>query len=173
MPGAVLPWRDVLHEGPVPAGSSPGELRRVRARFIADVGWAPFDDVLRDLENRDDALAGCSRHDEVVLWFEHDLYDQLQLLQILDVLAESSSDVALLSLICVEEYLGPTRPDRLRELFEARQRVSAAQLALGRRGWAAFRSPDPTALTSLLLGDTRVLPFLAGALTRHLQQFPS
>jgi Domain of unknown function (DUF1835) len=173
VPGAVLPWRDVLHEGPVPAGRSPGDLRRTRARFIASVGWAPFDDVLRDLEHRDDTLAGCSRHDEVVLWFEHDLYDQLQLLQILDALAGSSLGGTLLSLVCVEEYLGPATPDRLRQLFEGRQKVSSAQLALGRRGWSAFRSSDPTALTSLLHADTRALPFLAGALTRHLQQFPS
>jgi hypothetical protein len=32
----VLLWRDVLHEGPVPSGLSPEELREVRARFIAE-----------------------------------------------------------------------------------------------------------------------------------------
>lgn len=38
----VLPWRDVLHEGPVPSGLSPEGLREVRARFIAERGWAGF-----------------------------------------------------------------------------------------------------------------------------------
>src|SRR5690242_6636378 len=31
--GAVLPWHDVLHEGPVPDVERP-ELRRIRARFL-------------------------------------------------------------------------------------------------------------------------------------------
>jgi hypothetical protein len=33
----------------------------------------------REFRARDAALAGFGAHDEVVLWFEHDLYDQLQL----------------------------------------------------------------------------------------------
>src|SRR5205809_5321370 len=36
--GAVLPWQDVLHEGPVPALPRQ-ELLRTRARFLADCGW--------------------------------------------------------------------------------------------------------------------------------------
>src|SRR5215212_2947975 len=36
--GAVLPWQDVLHEGPVPALPRQ-ELLRLRARFLADCGW--------------------------------------------------------------------------------------------------------------------------------------
>lgn len=38
VPGAMLPWRDVLHEGPVPAGLSLQKLSEVRARFIAEQG---------------------------------------------------------------------------------------------------------------------------------------
>jgi hypothetical protein len=34
--GDVLPWRDVLHEGPDPSGLSFDELREVRANFIAE-----------------------------------------------------------------------------------------------------------------------------------------
>jgi hypothetical protein len=43
--GEVLPWRDVLHEGPVPAGLALAELSRVRAGFIADKGWGEAEEV--------------------------------------------------------------------------------------------------------------------------------
>jgi hypothetical protein len=36
--GDMLPWRDALHEGPVPAGLDPAQLRAERARFIAAAG---------------------------------------------------------------------------------------------------------------------------------------
>ena len=47
------------------------------------------------------------------------------------------------------------------------------QLALATRAWSAYRSPDPRAIEELLRGDTSALPFLAAALARHLEEFPS
>jgi hypothetical protein len=169
--GTVLCWRDVLHEGPVPAELSFPELSAVRARFIAGNGWGRDDEIAREFEQRDAALAGCAAHPEVVLWFEHDLYDQLQLIQLLDWFAANSAP--RLSLVCGAEYLGMSPPARLAERFGQRSPVSADQLALGAAAWSAFRSPDPTAITALLQDDTVELPYLADALARHLAQFPS
>ena len=39
IPGDKLAWRDVLHEGPVPAGLELEALSLVRAEFIAARGW--------------------------------------------------------------------------------------------------------------------------------------
>ena len=36
-PEPVLPWRDLLHEGPVPDGLSLEELSAERARFLAEL----------------------------------------------------------------------------------------------------------------------------------------
>jgi len=36
LPGDVIYWADVLHEGPVPAGLSLRELSRIRERFLTD-----------------------------------------------------------------------------------------------------------------------------------------
>ena len=47
------------------------------------------------------------------------------------------------------------------------------QFALATRAWSAYRSPDPRAIEELLKGDTSALPFLAAALARHLEEFPS
>jgi len=173
IPGRVLPWRDVLHEGPVPAGLSQTELSDVRARFIAERGWAGGDDVRQAFAARDAALEDCGRHEEVVLWFEHDLYDQLQLLQLLDWFADHSGIVARLSLICVGEYLSQLDERRLRSLYVLRGDVSATELQLGKKAWAAFRSPNPEGIAALVGADTSALPFVGAALSRHLEEFPS
>jgi hypothetical protein len=173
VPGDVLAWRDVLHEGPVPERLTNDELRVVRARFIADSGWGAFEDTLEGFTRRDKCLADSLAHEEVVLWFEHDLYDQLQLLQLLDWFAGRDLGTTRLSMICNAEYLGAATADRLRELFPDRRPVSATEQDLGRKAWTAFRSSNPSALTDLLGQDTSTLPFLRGALLRHLQQFPS
>jgi hypothetical protein len=181
LPGAVLAWRDVLHDGPVPADVSPEELRAVRARFVADMGWGDYGETLAGFTARDAALAEYAAHDEVTLWFEHDLYDQLQLLQILDFLTGRDPSDTRLSLICVDSHpqvtpfygLGQLTPEQLATLFPARQHVTDEQLQLARRAWKAFRSPNPETLETLLATDTTALPFLHDALLRQLEEFPS
>ena len=171
--GQVVPWRDVLHEGPVPEGLADDALAERRARFIAGEGWEDYGLARARIDWRDVTLAEAPDHDEVVLWFEHDLYDQLQLIQVLERLARIAGERVRLSLIVVDEALGPLDPPRLRELFGLRVPVSPAQLEVAREVWAAFRAPEPSAIERLAERDTSALPFLAGTLRRYLQQFPS
>jgi hypothetical protein len=171
--GEILPWRDVLHEGPVPEGLSLQDLSAVRAQFIADSGWASPDEVSRGFGERDATLASFRDHAEVILWFEHDLYDQLQLLQLLDWFSAQDFGTTTLSLICIDEYLGTLTPDRMAALPAQKVAVGSRHLELATRAWSAFRSPDPAGWAALLDEDTSALPFLAGAVTRHLEQYPS
>ncbi len=169
--GDVLPWRDVLHEGPVPAGLDLAALSDARADFIAGMGWGEAAAVRRDFHARDAALAAAGTHDAVVLWFEHDLYDQLQLVQLLDWFAMHPHPA--LALVCDAEYLGTASAERLRARFPTRDAVTMAQLDLGRRAWEAVRSPTPDAVDGLREGDCSALPFLAAALVRLLEELPA
>ena len=169
--GAMLPWRDVLHEGPVRAGLPLEALSEERARFIADAGWGPFSQVRKDFAERDAALRRAGEHDEIVLWFEHDLYDQLQLIQVLDALAAQFEHRRgpPISLVCEAEYLGRMAPARAAELFALRNPLVRRHFQEAQAAWAAFRSPDPQGLENL---RTTSLPFLAAAIRRHLEEFP-
>ncbi len=169
--GDILCWNDVLHEGPVPQLSDDG-LRSVRARFLAG-GERTYDAVLGELTDRDARLARAAPDEPVVLWFEHDLYDQLQLLQVLAQLHDARADWSAVSIICDAEYLGLSTPERLHERFPRRAAVGQGTVDLARRAWSAFRAGDPAGLASMLDGDLSALPFLGPAVRRHLEQFPS
>jgi hypothetical protein len=165
LPGTLLPWRDVLHEGPVHADLSLADLSRERAAFIAGSGWGRFEEVLADFQRRDAELQ--SNHDEIVLWFEHDLYDQLQLIQLLDWFARHPH--RRLSLVCEAEYVGLMSAARAAQLFALRRPVSARQLEIGRAAWRAFGSLRPQRIG---MADVNELPFLGAALRRFLQEYP-
>lgn len=171
LPGQVVYWNDSLHDGPVPSGLPLQELSRVRERFIAEFLAAPLSQV--SFARRDEMIDHFRDHEEVVLWFEHDLYDQLQLIQILDWFSRQDLGGTRISLISVDSYLGPMRPDQLVPLFDTRQTVTAAEFTTAEAAWTAFRSPEPTGLAELLGSGTPALRFLSRALLRHLQQFPA
>jgi hypothetical protein len=179
--GEVSVTADVLHEGPTPGGLPPERWRKVRARYLAESGYADYDCCLADLTVRDRAVEDYRSYDEVVLWFEHDLFDQLLLIRILDGFAGRNLGGTELSLICIGEFpevvpfhgLGQLDPQQMASLLPLRQRVNEGQKLLARDAWRAFCAPDPTGLEALLRRDTSPLPFLAGALRRHLEEFPS
>ena len=162
----VLAWQDVLHEGPVRAGLTLEQLSEERARFIAGAGWGALAEVRRTFRERDQTLRAAPSASEIVLWFEHDLYDQLQLIQVLDWLAAHPQQSV--SLICEAEYVGNMSPERMRELFGARQPVTPDQFAEAGRAWAAFRGADPSKISI----QTGALRFLGAALRRQVQEYP-
>jgi hypothetical protein len=172
VPGEKLPWDDVLHDGPVPADLDLSALSTVRARFIADCEWGGFNEVREAFRRRDARLQQTHDEDEVVLWFEHDLYDQLQMLQLLDWFGPPLRRPTRLSLICHARFVSEQPDAQLRADFDARTAATDAQLALGRDAWAAVRAPTPEAVIDVLNGDTDALPFLRPALVRFLEELP-
>ena len=170
--GDVLAGRDVLHEGPVPLGVTAAELRTLRAHFLARCGWAEGRAVLLELARRDQRLERAIRTgEEVVLWFERDLYDQLQLIQVLDRLSVDWA-APRISAILPGGSLGTLSAVEVVALFAAAREVGQTEIELARRAWRAFRSEDPRALEALLAQGTAPLPDLEAALQRHLEQFP-
>jgi DNA-binding transcriptional MerR regulator len=176
--GAVLPWQDVLHEGPVPAVSRP-ELRRMRAGFLSACGWGSRRAILSSLERRDRRLVEAMRGGvHVVLWFEHDLYDQLQML---DVLALAHELGAVPELIVIDSFpgrpqfrgLGELTADELETLWPDRYTASAETVAEAAAVWDAFRAPEPTDLAQWAVRESDALPFLANALLRLLEELPA
>jgi len=170
--GEIMAWRDVLHEGPVPGGMSLDELAVVRARFISERGWESEEKALRGFRERDAQLGRFGQYDKVILWFEHDLYDQLQLLQILSRLARQQWAATQIRLLCIDRYLGRLAPTELSQLIGSEQPVSRSQLDLAEQAWTAFCADTPQRWEDLLSRNTSSLPFLQGCVLRMLEEYP-
>jgi hypothetical protein len=169
--GRIVPWEDALHEGPVPAGLGVAALGSVRADFLAACGWGRREELAREIEHRDEALnRAAAAAQEIVLWFEHDLYDQLHLLQILDRLPVDGPP--RITAVSPSTYLGHQANSDYPGLFEQRRAVTSNERMTARDAWQAFRSADPRTILAALPRLT-ALPHLGAAMVRHLQQFPA
>lgn len=180
LPGRVLAWNDVLHEGPLLAGRRAG-FREARAAFLSACGWGARTDIAAQLEARDAILEeALSRECGIVLWFEHDLYDQLQLVEILALLASRQGEPAAAELVQVGDVpgepefkgLGELAPEELAPLRGRGAPVTREVLTQGRAAWAALCAPDPRKIASAAATDHPELPYLRAALVRLLEELP-
>ena len=177
----VVYWRDILHEGPVPE-AAPAELRRIRAGYLAGDDGVDQSGAMRGFAERDQALEA-NRDGEYVLWFEADLYDQLQLIEILARLAGLGVPAGRITLICIGEHAGIARfgglgeltAEQLRELphTNACARLTPAALELATRAWAALRAPTPEGLGAIAAARLGELRFLGEAFDRLSREYPA
>jgi hypothetical protein len=180
-PGEHFAFQEVLMAGPTPSGMSPDEWLATRARYLSDAYDLNLEDCRDNLLKQEAALQRFSEHDEAILWFEHDLFCQINLIYLLDWFAKQSLGKTKLSLICIGEFpgvedfrgLGQLSGEQLTSLFDGRHRVTEQDFGLATQAWAAYCSADPRVILQLLEGDTSAMPLLRNALLLHLARFPS
>lgn len=128
--GDRLYWFDFFMEGPL------GVPWEDRAEWLEVQFGVRRTDFLRGKDGALAALGTFRDHDEIVLWFEGDLFCLMNMAFALDWFAgQQLSDVRIAAVCPAEERLGPMGEHRLRELFEGRLPLGADALHLGRRVW--------------------------------------
>lgn len=180
LPGEHFAWRESLITGPTPAGVAGNEWRSVRAQHLSEAYGVDLQECERGLLDQEKKLSSFAEHEEVVLWFEHDLFCQTNLLYLLNWFAQEDTGSTKLSLICIGAFpgkenfrgLGELNAEQMASLFPGRQQVTSAQLRLAELAWQAYCSPHPGEIEKVVQTDS-TLPFLGPALRVHLRRFPS
>jgi uncharacterized protein DUF1835 len=191
IPGTVLAWPDVLHDGPTPLLTGEPWIQ-VRSRYLAaqpgesEPDEAAIAEMARQYREGDAVLESYAEREELVFWFEHDLFDQLLLIRHLwwlrDKVAARTAGATRFSLVCRDRYLGLLPPEAFPPLFAERAPITPAQIDTGTRAWTAFCNPDPMGLVAFAAAehadhpehaDYAELPYLPAAIRRHLEEFPS
>jgi Domain of unknown function (DUF1835) len=186
LPGDLRVWADALDQGPLrPVDRE--TFRNDRARYAAAAGWAPSEaDAAAKLKAWDDNL-GCADAEEVVLWFGHDLFDQLALCRIFYVWGSRDggrealleAGAPQLTMVSIDRHpevphylgLGQLAAEQLAQLWPRRTPIAKDAIEEAIAAWIALTAPDPRGLP-FLMKRVKALPFLAGAIERHLEELP-
>jgi hypothetical protein len=177
LPGDIRVWADALDLGPV-LPVSDDEHYKVRGEFWASRGMGGAADNAKQLADWDRGVDDARTAEEVILWFEHDLFDQLALIRLLARFARKGLP-ANLTIVSIDRH--PERPNflgfgeltavQLAELWPRRTPLSRDAIDEAITSWIAITANDPRALP-FLTKRVKALPFLAGAIERHLEEFP-
>jgi Domain of unknown function (DUF1835) len=177
--GEIIVWRDVLHEGPLPPGDA-ATVQRARGAFLAEAGFGSAAAITADLAAADTALlAALDGRRETVLWFEHDLHDQLQLIQILTRVADHP-ERGRAQLLSIDRHpahprfagLGELSGAELAALWPQRRPLEEGAFAVAGRAYDALRGGRSEELRALVGERHPGLPFLGAALARLLEERP-
>jgi hypothetical protein len=174
LPGEIRVWADALDQGPA-LPVSDEEHWRVRGEFWAARG---IPDAAARLAAWDRGVDEAAAAEELILWFEHDLFDQLALIRLLARLARRGLPQQL-TIVSIDRHpevpsftgLGQLKPEQLAELWPRRTPLSRDAIDEAITAWIAVTASDPRALP-FLTRRIKAMPFLAGALERQLEELP-
>ncbi len=174
LPGEIRVWADALDQGPVLPVSDAEHIKQ-RAAYWGERGEP---DAASRLSAWDRGLDEAAAAEELILWFEHDLFDQLALSRILSRLARRGLPQTL-TIVSIDRHpevpnflgLGQLQPAQLAELWPRRAPLSRDAIDEAITTYVAVTASDPRALP-FLARRVKALPFLAGALERHLEEYP-
>jgi hypothetical protein len=173
LPGEIRVWADSLDQGPV-KNVPDAEHYRLRGEFWASRGHRDSGRLAEWDKGVDEAAAA----EELILWFEHDLFDQLALIRLLARLARRGMP-ATLTIVSIDRHpeipnflgLGQLKPEQLAELWPRRTPLSRDAIDEAITAWIAITADDPRALP-FLMRRIKAMPFLAGAIERLLEEYP-
>ena len=181
VPGDKFSIDDILMEGPVIDGLRTPSSWDYRAEVLQRDFSIQKSAYLEGSRERDRVLDESLLHDEIVLWFEFDLFCQANLLYYLDWYAARDFGKTRLTLICPETFpgrprfrgLGELHAEELNSLFPTRAPVTDAQKRVAQSAWHSFAGDDPREIEKFLQSDSSALPLVAPALRANLERFPS
>ena len=169
VPGRHVPFRETLISGPVRPSLGTHEWVEERARFLAEHYGENLLRVRNELLEQEQALDRARDEEEVVLWFEHDLFCLVHLLYLLTRLSKCRH----LSLIWSARPLGAEEEEDIFKLFDARAAVAPAMLNATALAWQSYTSEDATDLNRMLDAGFVDFPFLREGFVLHASRFPS
>lgn len=170
--GRIVPWRDVLHEGPLIPANRLEDFSDARAEYLSRRFGIPFAEARTDFLARDAVVRAHYLFDTVAIWLEHDLYDQLQLLQMLDFFAAEQRTEGL-ELVQADDFLGSQRPEDVARFAADTLTLTPALLAAGAAIWRALCEPSPDPVRKLRGSVPDAFRFLGPALDRFVEELPA
>lgn len=177
--GEIIVWREMYDFGPLSLNWSKTEQIQNRALFFEERLGIPSALFTTNCEKQNQLLNDLSPKDEIVLWFEHDKYDQTMLMYLLTEL--SLKRFEKLSMISINQYpgiypfhgLGQLSSEQLMALMNEKKEITKDQINEAVSGWIAYNSSNVEDIERWIQTEQHFLPFLFPVFKEHKSYFPS
>lgn len=178
--GETFVWREVLSDGPVHIEFGSDEFWSIRNSFMTNEFNLESGQYLKDIIPFKAIEETLSQYQEIVLWFEYDLFCQINMIALIQWIGKQGLD-STISLVCVGKIddsgrlfgLGEIEAMRYNQLLESRLKLGSREFDFCSDVYEAYCSTDPNDLYNYILMSFSGFPYLPDALEVHLKRFPN
>lgn len=171
--GEAIVWNEILSEGPTLEEIASPEHRELRKSFTED--QFPGHDYEEIVWGIWDLLASGESYDEIVCWYEYDLFCQINFMAMIHWLSKYRPDDRI-SIICagmddsgILKGLGEYTYKDYPRLFRERQPLNSSQKKQASKVWVTYCSTAHDELVAL--AKETDLPYLKQAIKAHCRRF--
>lgn len=178
--GDIITWREMLCEGKTLCTVGSESFWKTRFEFLSknykiSKSWF-VEKTLKEYRS----LCNHKQQDQIVLWFEYDLFCQINMLAVLSWL-KTHRRHAEISLVCSgkeddsDKYYGLSELSdaKLIDLYENRTILTQDDIEYADYVWQLYCSDNPIRLENLINNDDFQFEYLSDALKTHLKRFPT
>lgn len=178
--GDIITWREMLCEGKTLTNVGSETFWKTRFDFLhknykVSKSWF-IEKTLKEYRS----LCNHKQQDEIVLWFEYDLFCQINLIAVLSWL-KTNRKYAHISLVCSGNEdesdtmygLNDLTDDQLLNLYKKKKELSQDDIEFADYVWQLYCSDNPIRLENLSEFRDFQFDYLFDAIKAHLHRFPS
>ena len=178
--GDIITWREMLCEGKTLTSVGSETFWKTRFEFLnknyqVSKSWF-IEKTLKEYRS----LCNHKQQDEIVLWFDYDLFCQVNMIAVLSWL-KTHRKYAHISLVCSGEEPGDSKMHSLSELdneellkqYENKIELTQDDVEYADYVWQLYCSDNPIRLENLSDYSEFQFDYLSGAIKSHLHRFPS
>ncbi|HBK71900.1 MAG TPA: DUF1835 domain-containing protein [Flavobacteriaceae bacterium] len=178
--GDILVWREMLCEGALHKDVGCDEFWIKRYTFFKEIGVSKleyYDKTIKELVQLEDV----SQYNEIVLWFEYDLFCQINLMGLCSYLLQSFRKKTLYSLVCTGHKKGKQNlqtlsdysPEDYKVLYENKVKLTQHDLLFAETSWQVYVENNKEKLKTFNFAKKGKFQYLQQAIHQHLQRFPN
>ncbi|MBC8768850.1 DUF1835 domain-containing protein [Arenibacter sp. BSSL-BM3] len=178
--GEIITWREMLCEGKTETNVGSESFWKTRFEFLnknykVSKSWF-IDKTLKEYRT----LCNHKKEDSIVLWFDYDLFDQINMLAVISWL-KTHRPYAEISLVSGNEDenldnlfgLGELADEQLHKFYTNRTLLTQDDIEYADYVWQLYCSDNPIRLENLKDFDSFQFSHLSGAIEAHLFRFPT
>ncbi|MFT0715602.1 DUF1835 domain-containing protein [Flagellimonas lutimaris] len=178
--GDVITWREMLCEGKTLSTVGSESFWKTRFEFLnknyqVSKSWF-IEKTLKEYRS----LCNHKQQDQIVLWFEYDLFCQINMLAVISWL-KTHRRHAEISLVCSGKVEGSDKlyglnelnDEKLLELYENKKVLSQDDIEYADYIWQLYCSDNPIRLENQIANNDFQFEYLSDALKTHLKRFPT
>lgn len=174
--GDFLTWQEMFCEGPTTEEIETEGFFNLRKEFLSELYDIEIDEV--ELRSQLEVLDHTDQFEEIILWFEYDLFCHINLMAIINLLKQKKIQVPLY-LVCSGRVKGEKdlkalpelEPDQLRKEYEGKIKLNEEDIELMSSLWQIYCGSDHNLFKPFIIQKSSY-PYLSNCLKAHLERFP-